>query len=137
MEELLKWDGIDAVISLGIDGRHVLVQKLIESTRRADPDMSPAFLEQCESLNHEYERHYVRKIVELMETYEKPIIGVSLVNVEETVRSVDGKRYSGVFYQTPESAVNVLARMVAYHDFIARCQGPEGSQEVEPSFTLF
>ena len=120
MEELLKWDGIDAVISLGIDGRQELVRKLIESTRKVDPQSSPAFLEHFETFNQEYEKQYVRKIVGLMETYEKPIIGVSLVDVRETVRPVDGSRYSGLFYQSPESAVNVLARMVAYQDFIAR-----------------
>ena len=52
-----------------------------------------------------------------MEIYEKPVIGVSLVATKETVRPVPGKRYSGVFYQTPESAVNVLARMVSYYHF--------------------
>ena len=39
---------------------------------------------------------------------------VPIVAEEGTVRRVEGRRYSGVFYQTPENAVNVLAGMVDY-----------------------
>jgi len=120
VEELLKWEGIDAVISLGIVGRLELVRSLIESTREVDATVSEEFLKQMSALSREYEKDYIAKIVELMETYEKPVIGVSLANTNEgTVRPVAGKRYSGVFYQTPENAVNVLARMVDYHRFVS------------------
>jgi len=121
VEELLKWEGIDAVISLGIVGRMELVRLLVESTRRVDPSASPEFLEQIQSFSQEYEKMYVTRLVELMETYEKPVIGVSLTRTDQgTVRPVAGRRYSGVFYQTPENAVNVLAKMVAYQRFIDR-----------------
>ena len=73
-----------------------------------------------EGFNQEYEKRYIHRIVELMEIYEKPVIGVSLVATKETVRSVSGRRYSGVFYQSPESAVNVLASMVSYQQYIAQ-----------------
>ncbi|MBW1797286.1 MAG: CoA-binding protein [Deltaproteobacteria bacterium] len=120
VEELLKWEGIDAVISLGIVGRLELVRSLIESTREVDATVSEEFLKQMSALSREYEKDYIAKIVELMETYEKPIIGVSLANTNEgTVRPVAGKRYSGLFYQTPENAVNVLARMVDYNRFVS------------------
>ena len=60
----------------------------------------------------------------LMEKYEKPVIGVSLTRTAEgTVRPVEGRKYNGVFYQTPETAVNVLARMVAYHSMIKSKSG--------------
>jgi acyl-CoA synthetase (NDP forming) len=119
VEELLKWDGIDAVITLGIVGRLELVRSLIESTREVDPSISSEFLNQMSALSREYEKNYIARMVELMETYEKPIIGVSLANTNEgTVRPVAGKKYSGVFYLTPENAVNVLARMAAYRKFI-------------------
>jgi acyl-CoA synthetase (NDP forming) len=115
VEELLKWDGIDAVISLGIVGRVELVRLLIQSTREVDATMSPEFLREIEELSQEYEKSYVARIAEFMAIYEKPVIGVSLTRTDEgTVRSVSGRRYSPVFYQTPENAVNVLARMVAY-----------------------
>jgi acyl-CoA synthetase (NDP forming) len=118
VEELLKWEGIDAVISLGIVGRLELVRSLIDSTREVDASISSGFLDQMSTLSQEYERNFIAKMADLMETYEKPVIGVSLANTNEgTVRPVAGKRYSGVFYQTPENAVNVLARMVDYHHF--------------------
>jgi acyl-CoA synthetase (NDP forming) len=121
VEELLKWDGIDAVISLGIVGRLELARRLIQSTREVDRSASLDFLDKVERLSLEYEQEYISRMVELMETYEKPVVGVSLTHTDEgTVRPVPGKRYNGVFYMTPESAVNVLSRMIAYHRFIAR-----------------
>jgi acyl-CoA synthetase (NDP forming) len=120
VEELLKWDGIDAVISLGIDGIHEAVRVMIDTTLQADPLASQEFMDKVEGFNLEYEKQYIHRIVDLMEIYEKPVIGVSLVATKETVRSVPGKRYSGVFYQSPESAVNVLARMVSYQQYVAQ-----------------
>ena len=121
VEELLKWDGIDAVISLGIVGRFEYVRLLTQSTREVDKAVSSEFLDQMETFSHEYEKTYIAKIVELMEAYEKPVIGVSLANTGEgVVRPVDGRRYSGVFYQTPENAVNVIARMVTYNRFVGQ-----------------
>ncbi|MFH1630108.1 MAG: CoA-binding protein [Pseudomonadota bacterium] len=115
VEELMKWDGVDAVISLGLVGRDELVRFLIQSTSKADPDMPQEFLDQIETLSHEYEEAYIEKMVEFMETYEKPIIGVTMARTDKgTVRPLPGRRYSGVFYQTPETGVNVLAGMVAY-----------------------
>lgn len=120
VEELLKWEGIDAVISLGVVGRTELTRLWAQSTSEVDPFASPGFLDQIEALSQEYEDQYIARIVEFMETYRKPVVGVSLAKTDKgTVRPVPGSRYSGVFYQTPESAVNVLARMVAYHNFIA------------------
>lgn len=115
MQELAKWDGVDAVMVLGVVGRDEFVHSLIQSTRDADPEISPEFLDQIKAMSHHYEEILVSKMVELMETYEKPVIGVSLARTDAgTVRPVPGRRYSGVFYQTPETGVNVLARMVAY-----------------------
>jgi acyl-CoA synthetase (NDP forming) len=121
VEELLKWDGIDAVISLGIVGRHELAELLFNSMREVDPSATPTFLSRMETLARDYERSYIARIAELMEIYEKPVIGVTLARTQEgIVRRVEGKRYSPVFSQTPEDAVNVLARMVAYQGFKAR-----------------
>lgn len=118
VEELLKWEGIDAVISLGIVGRLELVRMLIESTRKVDATKPAELLDQMEAMVRDYEERYVAHIVELMETYKKPVLGVSLARTESgTVRPVRGRRYAGVFYQTPENAVNVLARMYRYASF--------------------
>lgn len=118
VEELLKYDGIDAVITMGFVGRHELVSLLIETTREVDEEAAGWFLDQVESLSQRYEDDYVANMVELMEKYGKPVIGVSLTMSEKgTVRPVKGKRYSGVFYQTPEDAVNVLSKMVVYNHY--------------------
>jgi hypothetical protein len=93
---------------------------MINTTLEADPSASPEFMDKVNGFNLEYEKRYINRIVEFMELYEKPVIGVSLVATKETVRSVPGMRYSGVFYQSPESAVNVLASMVSYQEYIAR-----------------
>ena len=109
VEELLKWDGIDAVISLGIVGRVEFVRLLIQSTREVEKAISTEFLDQMDTLSQTYEKNYVARMVHLMETYQKPVIGVSLANTGEgVVRPVAGRPYSGVFYQTPEDAVNVF-----------------------------
>lgn len=119
VEELIKWDGIDAVISLGIVDRQEFVSLLLESTRKVDASTTPEFLEQINSLSQDYEKKYVARMVELMETYEKPIIGVSMARTTKgKVRPVDGRRYSGLYYETPEDAVNVISRMVAYRRFL-------------------
>lgn len=115
VEELLKLNGIDAVICLGIIGRDELVRLLTQSTRKADKHSSEEFLAQIEAYSRNYEEMFIARMVDLMEVYEKPVIGVTLARTDQgTVRSIPGKRYSGLFYQTPEDSVNVLARMVAY-----------------------
>jgi acyl-CoA synthetase (NDP forming) len=120
VEELLKWDGVDAVISLGIVGRHELVQLLVQSIREIDPAASSSHLSQVELASREYEKAYVARIADLMEEYRKPVIGVSLARTQDgTVRYRQGKPFHPVIYQTPEDAVNVLARMVQYHEYKA------------------
>ena len=81
----------------------------------------PGFLDQTETYVREYEEKYIAKTAELMEGYEKPVIGVSLAKTSGgTVRPVAGRRYSPVLYETPESAVHVLAKMAEYQRFLAR-----------------
>ncbi len=123
VEELLKCENIDAVISLGIIGRTEPVRLLVDSTRKVDPSASSDFLNGIIDFVNEFEEEYVRILVDFMEQYQKPVIGVSLTKSDHgIVRPVQGKRYCGVFYQTPETAVNVLARMVQYSKFYRRNQ---------------
>ena len=118
VEELLRLDTIDAVISLGIVGRLEFIKLLVRSTREIDPSRVDV-LAGLESLGATYEKKYIERLAELMEAYEKPVIGVSLSRTDEgTVRPVDGRKYSPVFYQTPEDAVNVLARMASYRAYL-------------------
>lgn len=121
VEELLKSDDIDAVISLGIVGRIEFLRLMNQSTRQVDETMPSGFLDQTETIVREYEEKYVTATAELMEKYDKPVIGVSLAKTSGgTVRPVAGRRYSPVLYETPESAVHVLAKMVGYKRFLAR-----------------
>jgi hypothetical protein len=114
VEEMLRSDDIDAVISLGIVGRIEYLRLMNRSAKEVDKTLPPGFLAQTETLLLEYEEKYIARTAELMEQYEKPVIGVSLAKTSGgTVRPVAGRRYSSVLYETPESAVHVLAKMVS------------------------
>jgi acyl-CoA synthetase (NDP forming) len=122
MEILMKWDGCDAVINLGIMGRRILANRLSESISLADPTYSPEFLAMMGEELLKFEADYVAQIVRLMETCEKPVFGVSLLKEcqDKTVYSVNGSRYKGVFYESPERAVKAFSRMVEYRRFLER-----------------
>ena len=56
-----------------------------------------------------------------MERFKKPVIGVTIAKTRGgVVRPVAGRRYSPVLFETPESAVHVLAKMVEYQNFLGR-----------------
>jgi acyl-CoA synthetase (NDP forming) len=119
MEELLRWEGCDGVINLGILGRRIFVHRLTEATTVADPDISPAFLALARETLQEFEETYVRRVAQLCAQYQKPIFGVSLLREDgdRTVYNVDDCDYNGVFFETPERAVQAFAKMVAYRRF--------------------
>jgi acyl-CoA synthetase (NDP forming) len=127
MEQLLGWDGCDAVINLGIHGRRLMVERLIANVSKADPDTDPAFLASLHQTLAAYESDYRAHAARLVERYAKPIFGVSLMTAKNdlTVYSVPGVRAKSVFYETPERAVRALARMVDYHRF--RLRSPEAT----------
>jgi acyl-CoA synthetase (NDP forming) len=122
MEELAKSDGCDAVINLGILGRRIMVKSLGNSVLKADPAYSLEFVESMNRALAEFEMKYIDHIVMLMEKYQKPIIGVSLMTDENdnTVYQVKGSQYKGVFFETPERAVKAIARMYEYQRFLTK-----------------
>jgi acyl-CoA synthetase (NDP forming) len=122
IELLLKWDGCDAVINLGIRGRRILVRKLSESVALSDPTYSPEFLAMMNQTLIDFETSYTEHIIRLMETFQKPIFGVSLLTEEQDnmVYQIENKPYKAVYYETPERAVNVFAKMVQYQRFLSR-----------------
>jgi hypothetical protein len=67
-----------------------------------------------------FEKEYLKLVARLMETYRKPVFGVSLLTNEksQTVYSVDAAVYKPVFYQSPERAVKACARMYEYYRFL-------------------
>lgn len=122
LEELMKWDGCDAVINLGIMGRRIMVKRFGQSVLKADPQYDQAFVDQMNQQFLDFESRYIEHIVKLMETYRKPIFGVSLLPDEknQTLYRVAGSEYKGVFYPTPERAVKSYAKMHEYHHFLKK-----------------
>lgn len=116
MEELLKWEGCDAVIHLGIHGKRVLANKMIDAVVKTDPTLDEksgrAFKDSILAL----EEDYVKYIVELTRKYGKPVLGVSLLTdeISRTLYRYDNNPYKGVFFPSPERAVKALAGMCQY-----------------------
>lgn len=122
IEELLKWDGCDAVINLGILGRRILLERLVDSILEADPTYTPEFLESVNKKLSDFDENYIKHIATLMEKYNKPVFGVSLLTDEKdkTVYRVSGCSFKGVFYPSPERAVKAFAKMYEYKRFLSR-----------------
>ena len=120
IEELVKWDGCDAVINLGIMGRRIMVKRFGESVLKSDPQYDEDFIDQLNQQFLKFEKEYIAHIVKLMEKFQKPIFGVSLLPDEknQTLYRVTGSKFKGVFYPTPERAVKSFAKMVEYNRFL-------------------
>ncbi|MGZ3578219.1 MAG: acetate--CoA ligase family protein [Syntrophales bacterium] len=116
IEELLKWDGCDAAIHLGILGRLVFVKRMIESCRLADQTCDRKVLEEIVRRVADFELSYSEHVVRLMEKYGKPVLGVCLLSDENarTIKEIAGTQYKGVSFLTPERAVKALAGMFSY-----------------------
>ncbi len=121
MEELVAWDGCDALINLGIMGRSLYFMRMAEAIERADPAYDRDFLEKSVKYMHVFEQDYLKLIARLMDTYQKPIYGVSILTdaKSRTVYTVEGHTHKPVFYQSPERAVKACARMYEYHRFVS------------------
>ena len=119
MEELLKWDGCDAVIHLGIHGKRVLVNNMIESVLRTDPSIDKAQAQFFKDSILQFEDDYTQYVVKLTKKYEKPILGVSLLTdeISRTLYRLDGYEYKSVFFPSPERAVKALWGMCQYNDW--------------------
>jgi acyl-CoA synthetase (NDP forming) len=122
MKTLLKWNDFDALIMLGIMGRRIFQGRMTETVSQADPSYTRDYLDQVEGTLANWENKYIAQIVQLMETYDKPIVGVSLLTDSQdvTIRQVNGHTLKAVFYETPEQAVKALAHMATYQRFRSR-----------------
>jgi acyl-CoA synthetase (NDP forming) len=119
IEELMKWEGCDAVIHLGILGLQVFMKQMIASIHTVDPAMDRNILETIPGALMEFEKSYLAHTARLMEQYGKPILGVNLLPDENarTVMDIEGSPYKAVSFLTPERAVKALARMNAYREW--------------------
>ena len=122
LELLLKWDGCDAVINLGIIGRRQALKGHAASVLKADPNYSPEFIKQLDKEFRKFEKDYIAQVIELMEKYNKPVFGVSMLPDEkhQTVYPYKKKALKAVFFPTPERAVGAFAKMVQYQKFLRR-----------------
>ena len=119
LEELMKWDGVDAVITLGVLGRITMIRGMIDSFRTTSPEYPDVFWDAALQQLEQEDDLYKQRIVELMKEYDKPIIGVNLMDDGTgTVFGPQDARYKGVTFPTPEQAVNALAKMLGYHRFL-------------------
>ena len=123
MEFLLKWDGCDAVIHLGIHGLRATVEKIAESVSAiCTSDYSAADLEAITGSIESQEKDYVDRVAGLTDQYQKPIVGVGLVTDarSRTLYRVDGCKFKGVFFPSPERAVKAMAGMYRYQKWLDR-----------------
>lgn len=116
MEELLKWDGCDAVIHLGIHGKRVLVNKMVESVLKVDPTADKNQSKLLVDAMLAFEDDYTRYVARLTQQYQKPVLGVSLLTdaISKTLYRVEGCDYKSVFFPSPERAVKALWGMCQY-----------------------
>ena len=130
MEEMMRWDGCDACIHMGIMGRRIMVDWLGDSVVAIDPTRDKAAVRENIGRFAKYEDLYVEQMVRLMEKYGKPILGVYLLSDErtKTVTVIEGSRFRGVNYLTPEKAVKALAKMCAYERWLSREGAPAGQR---------
>ncbi len=122
LEELLMWDGCDAVIHLGVHGQRILLNNLVNSVYRSDPAVSKAQGEAFKKSMLETEKEYIRYVVDLTQKYEKPVLGVSLLTDEEsrTLYRYPDTRYKAVCFPSPERAVKALAGMCRYQSWLGK-----------------
>ncbi len=122
IEMLAKWEGCDAIINLGIVGRRHMLSRLADSVQNADPTCEEGFMESVLRELEEFETRYIYHIASLMETYQKPILGVNMLREQKdkTVYSFRDRQYKGVFFPTPEQAVKSLAKLFEYRRFLDR-----------------
>ncbi len=116
LEQMIQWDGCDAVIHLGISGRLSSLKKMIRDVKVADPDAEQEFLSIAPKMLEEFETRLLAHTAHLMEKTGKPIIGVPLMQEENihTVNDVESCPYKAVSFLTPERAVKALSRMASY-----------------------
>ena len=120
LEELLKWDGCDAVIHLGIHGRRILVNAMANAVMKTDPYTTKESTDKFMAGLRKEEEDYTRYTVEMIQKYNKPVVGVSLLTDElsSTLYRYDNLDYKGVFFSSPERAVKALAGMVRYRKWL-------------------
>ncbi|MGB5217015.1 MAG: acetate--CoA ligase family protein [Smithella sp.] len=120
MEELIQWSECDAIIHMGIIGRLIMIKTTLESTNVVNKDYDHKKIESALHYLEDFEKQTIEQTVTLMEKYAKPIVGVYLLNDDKTrtVTDVDGCKYKGVNFISPERAVKALGKMYKYAQWL-------------------
>ena len=121
-EELVSWEGCDAIIVLGVKGRGIIYHNIACAVEKTEQNCPPEFVRIIEDSMIRFEEEYIEHIVKLMEKYRKPIIGVSVLSdrSNKSVYRLKGERYSGVFFSTPERSAKSLSCMYGYRRFLEK-----------------
>ncbi len=125
LEELLAWEGADAVIHLGVLGREAFLHATVASARAVDPEQPPAVLAAAEAFAGRYEAARRAEFARLAARFGKPVVGVTLLPDPEgrTLLDAEGAGGAGgrvLAFPTPERAARVLARLWEYRRFRER-----------------
>jgi acyl-CoA synthetase (NDP forming) len=120
LELLMAWEGCDAVINLGMLGRRLFMERFGAAVEKADPTISKHDIENRSQYLDKFEQRFLENGVRLMGQHQKPLIGVSLLSDsrQKTVSRFGDASHKAVCFETPERAVNALAAMVRYKQFI-------------------
>lgn len=121
VEMLARWDGCDAIIHLGVTGRKSFIDNVIKAGMKLDPSLKDKVAMRGEYVD-KMESKFTDYSIKLMETYNKPILGVTLTDVQgnKAVTDLAGSKFKAVSFPTPERAVRALAGMVRYADWLKR-----------------
>ncbi len=117
ISELFKWDGCDAVITVAIMDRPFFLENNIKTALLADPAADPGNLDLIRRTLNGSVSNYIAQIARLMEEYGKPVVDVSMSS-DSAILHGEASRYRGLFFQTPERAVRVIARMCEYKHWL-------------------
>ncbi|MBN1364162.1 MAG: acetate--CoA ligase family protein [Syntrophaceae bacterium] len=120
IEELIQLPEFDAIIHMGIIGRLILVKATLGSTVAIDKKYDNNFVDRAFLHMENFEKQTIERTVKLIDKYNKPIIGVYLLNDDKTktITEVNGCKYKGVNFITPERAVKSLAKMYQYSKWL-------------------
>ena len=121
VEMLVAWDGCDAVIPLGMIGMLSLTEGFAENCIKMDAGLKQMFTERIEDVEKQ-EKIYIEQTVRMMEKYNKPIVGVTLLDSQgqQAVTDIDGCKFKAVSLPTAERAIDTLAAMVQYGKWLRR-----------------
>ncbi|MGV8058533.1 MAG: acetate--CoA ligase family protein [Smithellaceae bacterium] len=121
VEMLAEWDGCDAIIHLGIMGRHDFVENFGKAYLKLNPELKELLALHLAEVDA-MEKKFVEQTIRLMEKYRKPILGVKLRDNQgsEPIAEIEGSEFKPIAFPTPERAVNALAAMVRYDRWLKR-----------------